>query len=765
MPAPAAGPGPASPASPGPASPGASGGPGPAEPPAAKAPDSGSPAGGGGSAAGSTADAGAAHETPTTVGPGEEAADATSRSSGGFQRREYVREAERLIVEGDSVGGDKNIYLVGGKERPKLHPLPTRIVEPIRNAFAAPGGYSDLYARCARSHTVILRGPAGSGKQGTAIRMLLDLGVTHLFQLDARLDLTRPADWIETDLQGRDRIERGAGFILMQPASFSSLYGSVLQGLDEALRRAQARLIITADSAVSVADQDLREYMVELSGAPDYHAVTAERLKYRLGADAADQLLTRSDIRDEISQLLADEPSCMLAAELAEAIAEEADRAGTADGFDVAAIKAWRSRRGAETFDIWFAGLGDTRTRSFAIALAALNGLPYNAVAKAARSLYERFDTPAYMVMTSGEDMPPEGQRPFLMPPREWLYRLRARIGKAQVRGPYGLSPAETVEYRDGEYVQKVMTRAFADYQAQDKLLDWLGELTQDGSEQVRVFAGLALGRLASQSFDYFSSNLLARWANSDRPYHRDAVAFALRGAIINDPRLQANVNLMVTGWYANRDAPNQQATAARAYGIAYRHADPIAAFEALNRLTVINNIHVASAIGDSLADLLADGSDEIAGRVLAGLAESARDRERSPAVQLAFLILAAPFDKEVPADQPGVPATSWPLLLYLMTELPEARPSIVSLWQHVLNEGVLPGIAERVMSTWAAASESDPSMRQAFLRTARAIANDERSRATLVRYVAKWTSRENLQPFPIISAAMQTVIAERGAR
>jgi len=50
-------------------------------------------------------------------------------------------------------------------------------------------------------------------------------------------------------------------------------------------------------------------------------------------------------------------------------------------------------------------------------------------------------------------------------------------------------------------------------------------------------------------------------------------------------------------------------------------------------------------------------------------------------------------------------------------------------------------------------------------LRTARAIANDERSRATLVRYVAKWTSRENLQPFPIISTALQTVIVERGAR
>ena len=98
----------------------------------------------------------------------------------------------------------------------------------------------------------------------------------------------------------------------------------------------------------------------------------------------------------------------MLAAELAEAIAEEADRAGAADGFDVLHIKAWRSRRGAEDFDIWFAGLGDTRTRSFAIALAVLNGLPYDAVAKAARALYRKFDTPAYMVMTSAEDPPPK---------------------------------------------------------------------------------------------------------------------------------------------------------------------------------------------------------------------------------------------------------------------------------------------------------------------------------------------------------------------
>ena len=87
---------------------------------------------------------------------------------------------------------------------------------------------------------------------------------------------------------------------------------------------------------------------------------------------------------------------------------------------------------------MWFAGLGDTRTRSFAIALAVLNGLPYDAVAKAARALYDRFDSPAYMVMASGEDPPPEGHRPFLAPRREWLTGCEPGSAKPGCEGSTG---------------------------------------------------------------------------------------------------------------------------------------------------------------------------------------------------------------------------------------------------------------------------------------------------------------------------------------
>ena len=57
--------------------------------------------------------------------------------------------------------------------------MSARLAAPIEHAFVFPDGYEELLAKSAKSHAVILRGPAGSGKQGTAIRMLMDLGTSH----------------------------------------------------------------------------------------------------------------------------------------------------------------------------------------------------------------------------------------------------------------------------------------------------------------------------------------------------------------------------------------------------------------------------------------------------------------------------------------------------------------------------------------------------------------------------------------------------------
>jgi hypothetical protein len=700
------------------------------------------------------------------VGSGDAAAEATSRPGQGSLRNEYLREAERLIVEGDAVGRDKNIFLVGGKQLARLRLLSGRQIEPIRDAFVAPGGLKDIQSAFEKKNrTVILRGPVGCGKQGLAIHMLIDLSPGPVFHLDRAVDLTRLAEWIETDLRGRNRIEQGAGFLLNQPLGFASLYGSVLQGLDEALERADARLVVTIDSDVRVPDRDLLDYIVDVTSAPGYFDIVASHLRLRLTKELADHLVARADVQDVITRQLEDGGSCKLAADLAEAIAAEWDTSDDEHDFDIKRIESWRSQRGAEDFDIWFADLGDTRSRSFAIALAVLNGLPYDVVAMGARELYRRFDKPPYLLMASADDIQPERLRPFRTSRREWLHKLQARIRETKIQGPYGPSRAEVVEYRDPEYAVKVIRRGWSDFEVQDVLLAWLGELADDPSEQLRISAGIALGRLAAWSFDTFCSTVLESWAAGRHRGRREAVAYALR-VVIADPGLRENVTQLIFAWYAS-NSPFAQATAARAYGVAYAPLDPRAAFEALDRLTVVDDIRVATAIGDSVADLLEVGDDDFAGYVLPRLADSVRKQGRTGAVQLVFLILADGLVTRAQSDREAPGSISWPLLLHLTTRLPEVRSAIVTLWQYVLNEALFHDEAEQVITRWAAGAEGDPAVREAFLRLARAIArNDERSSMILDRYCALWVRADNLRPLPMVSSALQTVLTtDREAR
>ncbi len=741
------------------------GGPSPAAPPggSSDAPSSEPSAQGG--EPGGTSDGGQPQPEDHGVGSGEGAAEATSRPGQGSLRNEYLREAERLTMEGDAVGRDKNIFLIGGGRRVRLRRLSGRQIELVRDTFVPPDGFDHIRAGFEKNRAVILRGPTGYGKLAIAIRMLVDLSPGPLFHLDSSVDLAQLAELMETDLTGRDHIEQGAGFLLNQPSNFAGLYGSILQNLDEALDRADARLVLTIDSGGPVPDQDLFDYIVNLDATPKYKKIVESHLRLRLPDDDAGLLLARTDIQEVIDSQLATDASCKLAANLADAIAAEADASDDEDGFDVEKIRTWNEQRGAEGFDTWFAGLGDTRTRSFAVALAVLNGLPYDAVAQAARALYRAFDRPPFMVMASADDVQPEGLRPFRMSRREWLQRLRARITETEIQGVYGHSVTEIVEYRDPEYAIKVIRWAWADYEVQDALLAWLGQLAEDPSDQVRIFAGRALGRLAIWSFDFLCYSVLGPWANGRIKGRREAVAYALR-VVAADPGLRVNVRALVSGWYANYGHPFAQATAARAWGVAYGPIDRAEAFEQLDRLCGVGDIRVATAIGDSVADLLETGSDEFASTVLSRLAESIREPERSATVQLIFLILAdGLIDRE--QDAAGQDPVPWPFLLRLMTRLPEVRPAIVRLWQFVLNEALFYEEAEQVMTRWAATAEGNPAVREVLLRLARQIAlSDQRSLMILQRYCALWTRPGNLSPLPVVSAALETVLtAEKEAR
>ena len=471
-------------------------------------------------------------------------------------------------------------------------------------------------------------------------------------------------------------------------------------------------------------------------------------------------------VRAAIDQQLATGASCQLAADLAEVVsAAVADISADDDpdlALDIDKIGSWRSQQRAASFDVWFAELGDTRTRCFAIALAVLNGRPYDTVAAAARALYRKFSGPQRVILASEQEAEPEAMRPFRSPRAELLQRLRAVSEVTETPGPYGRSPVEAIEYRDASYTERVLRRAWSDYEAQEVLVQWLGELASGTSDQVRVFAGTALGRLASWSFDMFSNNVLSQWAVSEQPGRRDAAAYALR-VVAAESRLRENARSLVRAWYHSGNSL-AQATAARAYGVALGPADPVAAFHALERLAAVADILVAVAIGDSVADLLAAGTDEFAAWALSRLADLGQKPERSGALHLIFLILADGLVVSPGVDEgTAVTAVSWPYLLHLAVRSDSARIPIVDLWQRALNTTMLSGATEKIMTRWAAAAERDPAVLDAFLRLTRMIAyGDRQSRMILCQYASSWRSDDPLQPLTTVAAALSSQICAK---
>jgi hypothetical protein len=690
---------------------------------------------------------------------GDAAAAAASAPGQGSRRFEFLRDADGPRIEGDAVGV-KNVYLGDAKLPPRPSRLSEQVIEAVSRSWVEPDGWGNVRGDFGKRRVVILRGEVGYGKQGAAVRLLLS-HTRQIFLLARSFELATLPDVLEAS--------RGAGFLLEQPDSFAGLDSSVLRGIEAAIEAADARLVLTVSDTV-LPDLGLRDYAVDLTSRPHCRDIVASRLAYLLEDEQlADQLLASPAVQDLVDKTLAAGETCALAADLAGELADELRGAGGVTGFNVVNVTARMARRGTDDFSTWFARLPDTRARSFAVALAVLDKCPYEMVAAGGRSLYRRFESTHNLVMTAGQDPAPEPQRPFRMPRRMRLQSLRAHTERTNNSGLFGLSQVEIARFNDENYPERVLRHAWQEFEVQETLLAWLEELAGDPFEEVRICAGLALGLLATWSFEYVTSEVLRPWARSDERVLREAAACAMRRMAARDPRLRQNARLLVAFWYADRSSPSRQATAARVYGLADSLYGPAAATAALTRLLIVDDLRVAAAIGNAIADLLAPAADAIAGTALASsgspvadvmlaLVEALSDRERVTPAGLAFVILAVQLETRVPSGDGEV---LWPGLLRLAARMADVRSLLAAAWRIVLNDPVNWHRAEVVMTIWATYAETDPEIREAFLRLARAIMRGHtRCQAVMRRYAAEWVTADNLSPLPVTSAGIQAILA-----
>ncbi|MGC4807038.1 collagen-like triple helix repeat-containing protein [Micromonospora sp. DT233] len=733
---------------------GSAGAPGGAEPP-------------GGSAAGS---ADADYMTPTTL-DAQDNSLGPSTVTNGARRQDNLQRSSRFVIGGDQVGRDKFVVMLGDQEPAPLQRLSPLLAKPVRHAFVEPDDWPRVRSAYADKRIVILRAAPGQGKVTAAIRLLQAPSDRRIFNLDRNVDLRQLAHWLNADTDSTDPLPRGAGFLLCEPAGWGDVQGWMLQQLDDVLAGIDARLVLTIGSDAVLADQDLLDHVIDLPPAPDHARVLASHLRWRLGGDAgggdaeerADRILADDALRAYIEEVFTAGAPRKRAADLALVISQELD----GDTVDVARLRDRMAERHTEDFDIWFGGLPDVPSRCLAITLAVLNGLPYEVVVRAARALAERLDGPPEA--GGGQQKPRAPWRdPFGLTRRERERLLRARTRQVTSRGPWGPVQVEALEYVDDGYAGMVLEHVWRQYQLHDDLLGWLVELADDrASEEMRVWAGTALGLLSTYAFDVVWTRALAPMAEHDRRYWlREVVAYALRVPAA-DGRLRPLVENLVASLYANRTLPLGQATAARVYGVSLGPFDAGRALAALDRLAMIDDVRIANGIGDSLADLLLQDQERNAPLVLSHITAWLNDRRRNVAGQYVFLRLADSLTAEVevagaPAGGgPHRPSVSWPTLLMLADQHPRLRVVLVGMWQQVMNAGTFTNLTERVLASWAGLAEADQGVRLAFGRMLADVATrSDRSRQLVKRVVAGWRATDNLRPQPLTAYAVEAELS-----
>ncbi|WP_329176636.1 ATP-binding protein [Streptomyces sp. NBC_01477] len=727
-PPPAAAPAPAAPA-PAPAAPAA-------PPPSAGAPPPEGAAGGSGGAepARDPGAGGGAGAPSDSVGAGESAAEATARTGRGSKRRGLLREA-RLRVEGDAVAGDKFVVVTGTERQVTLRTLSPASVETVRHAFHEPPRWDEIRLNAARQRSVVLRGPAGSGKTAAAVRLLQAQQVRAWYLLDSVADLARIA--------GLDELDADAGLLLNSPRDAEDLRGPLLEGLEHQLEQAGVRLVLTVDTDIRL-DRGVLEYVQRLARPTDLDAVLRRHLTHRVGAGTATELMAQPQISALADELLGAMAACRDAARLAEALADE----HTGGGVDADRVRALLDRGDTEDLETWFENLADPELRTEAIALAVLNGLAQEDIALAAESLLGRFEQPGRLIGTPEQERPPKVRDPFAVSRRSRLDRLRARTVATVTRGDFGRVPCTAMEYRDAADPRRLIRHVWSEYRIQPQLLDWLGELVDSPSEQIRSFAGTALGLIAGEAFDLFGNRVFPGWIHrTDLGWRRrEAVAYALR-VCVEDPALRPGVRALVDSWYLAA-SPENKAAAARAYGLCLGGADLPTAVDALTRLGTVDRMGVAIAVGDGFADLV---EEDVAGNapvVLKALAGMVAQHESRPTGHLAFLILADSLVTEEAHPAPGSTPRSRPRLLELAARDPGLREVLAGLWTEVICGELFAEEAATVLAGWAALAESDPKLLDDLIRMLRDLAQrSTRTGELLHRYTVAWDAPDALRP------------------
>ncbi|GIE94630.1 hypothetical protein [Paractinoplanes rishiriensis] len=615
-------------------------------------------------------------------------------------------------VQIGTIIGRDGILAADDRDRPIVNLITDRAVVELGRVYVAPTGFAELGVPVGRTGLVLFGTRPRWGNTATATR-LLD-GVKAIYELrfaGALADL--PVD----------QLPAGSGFILdaTEARALNALRPQNLADLEERLRDAGSRLVVVTD-ADRAAEHGSRPVWRALATPPDAYELTVRHLEDRLASrEQGEELLDQAEVTEQLRAMTPGAFDVHRLVELAADLAEVARGRGTL----AEAVERFEARAD-QAVEQWFDSdeLAEPHRKALVLALAVLNGMSFDAVSRAA-TLLERIWQAAEPGAAPGSRRPrePRGVR---------LKAARARLTHEWRSTRFGAAELEIASFWDNGYPERLLRHYWHEHDYdRDVLLEWLRQVADDVEVAVNVRAAGAVGFLATFAFDTVRRDVIAPWAGSGKGDERELAVAALAMPARRAETVARTIRL-VADW-ASRDAQAPRMAAVRALGGSVGAVLDPGPDKLLARLAHGAEGRVATALGDSIGELLAAAEPDRQLTLVSLLASWSDEprRGRQAAGVLGFLQAAwTQWQRE--GDGPA-----WPLLLRLADRDRSMSAEVATLWRRAL---VAPGAdhgVRVVLRSWAFAAERDPELRRAFVELFMAVPRTERQ-ANLLRHHAE---------------------------
>jgi hypothetical protein len=323
----------------------------------------------------------------------------------------------------------------------------------------------------------------------------------------------------------------------------------------------------------------------------------------------------------------------------------------------------------------------------------------------------------------------------------QWLNQISACLDDSYEATEYGKSRIKIVLFRDEKAPLSILSHIWHEYDLYAKAtLEWLQELGEHPSFEVRLKAAAVVGQLAIYEFRPVRERVILPWAKSDKKSVRKLAALALAVLACDDSEEIAQQALNILNhWSGLKSSPRLHWTAIAAYGSYIGLLFPQQALKNLKIIAQSGDGRLFPDIAQAMAYLFDEGQhvDGLHSIVLSALKEWTQQDKKTSIYQLSLLVFWG-LMRESKITRENI---QQPTLLWIAKQNQDAEDQVSYLLRKALDLELTRDLVLDAFLSWLKFVDKRQRFYKTVARIVFAVINqgEYRERQRIFEYLKRW--------------------------